>query len=88
MFSDEVMGYMLSNAHKLSMMQPHDPPVKANISQKEALEIFNELIEVYQRHNVSYQCACRLSMALNEAFITGAVELYRREQNNPIGFDL
>ena len=46
---------------------------------KEALKIFNEIIDIYQKHNVSYQCACRLSIALNEAFMTGAVELYNQE---------
>ena len=46
---------------------------------KEAMEIYNEIINVYKSHNVSYQCACKLSLSLNYAFITGAVELYNKE---------
>ena len=80
MLNDEIMGYMLSNAHKKShLMDSNHDTIKADITEKEALEIFNEIIEIYKKHNVSYQCACRLSIALNEAFMTGAVELYNNE---------
>lgn len=81
MLNDEIMGYMLTNMYKKneSMNMSHNV-VKPDISEKEALEIFNEIVEIYKKHNVSYQCACRLSIALNEAFLTGAVELYNHEQ--------
>lgn len=80
MLNDEIMGYMLSNAHKKShLMDNNHDTIKADITEKEALDIFNEIIEIYRKHNVSYQCACRLSIALNEAFMTGAVELYNNE---------
>ena len=79
MLNDEIMGYMLSNAYKKhTMPQRKEPPVKPDITEKEALEIFNEIIDIYKKHNVSYHCACRLSIALNEAFMTGAVELYNK----------
>lgn len=84
MLNDEIMGYMLSNAYKKSTLHNKQKiNVKSDITEKEALEIFNEIVEIYKKHNVSYQCACKLSLALNEAFITGAVELYEQEQNNP-----
>ena len=84
MFNDEIMGYMLSNAYKKSsLMDNKRDKIKADITEKEALEIFNEILDIYKKHNVSYQCACRLSIALNEAFMTGAVELYQQEQLNP-----
>lgn len=80
MLSDEIMGYMLSNAHKkYNLSNSKKDIVKPDISEEEALEIFNEIVEIYKSHNVSYQCACRLSIALNEAFMTGAVELYNKE---------
>ena len=80
MLNDDIMGYMLSNAHKKShLLDTNHDTVKADITQEEAFEIFNEIIDIYQKHNVSYQCACRLSIALNEAFMTGAVELYNQE---------
>lgn len=81
MLNNEIMGYMLTNMYKKSesLKNKHET-VKSNITEKEALEIFNEIVEIYKKHNVSYQCACRLSLALNEAFLTGAVELYNYEQ--------
>lgn len=86
MFNDEIMGYMLSNAYKRStLLDTKRDKIKSDITEKEALEIFNEVLEVYKKHNVSYQCACRLSLALNEAFLTGAVELYQQEQLIPNG---
>lgn len=83
MLNENIMGYMLTNAYKKSCMTNDKPDVKADISEEEALAIFNEIVDIYKKHNVSYQCACRLSIALNEAFMTGAVELYRQEQLNP-----
>ena len=84
MLNEEIMGYMLTNAYKKStMMNTKRNDTKADISENEALEIYNEIIDIYKKHNVSYQCACRLSLALNEAFLSGAVELYRQEQLNP-----
>ena len=85
MLNDEIMGYMLTNMYKKSELLDTKPDtIKPNITEKEALEIFNEIVEIYKKHNVSYQCACRLSLALNEAFLSGAVELYNYEQlTNP-----
>lgn len=85
MLNDEIMGYMLTNMYKKSELLDIKPDtIKSDITEKEALEIFNEIVEIYKKHNVSYQCACRLSLALNEAFLSGAVELYNYEQlTNP-----
>lgn len=84
MLNDNIMGYMLTNAYKKStLLDKKDDIVKTDITEEEALEIFNEIVNIYKKHNVSYQCACRLSIALNEAFMTGAVELYKQEQLNP-----
>lgn len=81
MLNDEIMGYMLTNMYKKSELLDTKPDtIKSDITEKEALEIFNEIVEIYKKHNVSYQCACRLSLALNEAFLSGAVELYNYEQ--------
>ena len=85
MLNDEIMGYMLTNMYKKSELLNTKPDtIKSDITEKEALEIFNEIVEIYKKHNISYQCACRLSLALNEAFLSGAVELYNYEQlTNP-----
>lgn len=84
MLNENIMGYMLTNAYKKSTLRDaKSDTIKADITEKEALEIFNEIVEIYKKHNVSYQCACRLSLALNEAFMTGAVELYQQELLNP-----
>ena len=84
MLNENIMGYMLTNAYKKStLMDTNIDKIKSDITEEEALEIFNEILDIYKKHNVSYQCACRLSIALNEAFMTGAVELYKQEQINP-----
>lgn len=84
MLNENIMGYMLTNAYKKShSLDIKRDIIKNDISETEALEIFNEIVNIYKKHNVSYQCACRLSFALNDAFLTGAVELYSQEQNNP-----
>lgn len=84
MLNENIMGYMLTNAYKKSHLSDTKRDIiKNDISETEALQIFNEIVDIYKKHNVSYQCACRLSLALNDAFWTGAVELYNQEQNNP-----
>ena len=74
--NDEMLDFMLShmddNKHP---MQRKDTTVKNEVDMEEAIQIFDELIAVLTKHNVSYQLGCRLSLALNEAFISGAVEL-------------
>lgn len=74
--TDEMYDFMLKHMKQVPkhpMEQPEE--IKNDIGPEEAIEIFNELIGVLSKHNVSYQLACRLSLALNEAFMTGAVEL-------------
>lgn len=84
MFNENILGYMLSNTYKKShLLDTKHDIIKNDITENEALEIFNEIVDIYKKHNVSYQCACRLSIALNDAFLSGAVELYNQEQNNP-----
>jgi len=81
MLNDETMGFMLSHMKptKSSLSDTKSVKVKSDVSEKEAMQIYNEIIEIYKKHNVSYQCACKLSLALNHAFMTGAVELYNQE---------
>lgn len=80
MLNEETFGYMLTNMYKRAQAEEPVPNVKTDVSEKEAMQIFNELLKVYQDHNVSYQCACRLSLAMNEAFMCGAVELYNQDK--------
>lgn len=79
MLTDETMGYMLMNMDKHNSGLRIPEQVKGDVPEKEALEIFNEMIDVLKSHKVSYECACRLSIALSSAFISGAVELYNQE---------
>lgn len=59
------------------IVKPKEP--KSEVSPEEAIEIFREIIDVYAKHDVSYQCACKISLALNEAMMSGAVEIARTE---------
>lgn len=74
--NDEIMNYMLSNIAKTNAIKNN---VVNELSEKEALDIFNQVINIYKKYNLSYQCACRVTLALNHAFLTGAVELYNQD---------
>jgi len=80
MLNDDIMNYALSNAYKRSTIPKKEIQVKQDISEQEAIQIFNEVVELLASHEVSYSCACRLSIALTDAFISGAVELYNKDQ--------
>lgn len=81
--NEEILNFMIDH---MRHDKPHDmknylnkdvPVVKNDLDEKEAMEVFHELIEVFAKHNVSYQCAVKLSLAWNEALMQGAVDLYR-----------
>ncbi len=84
MIEDDLMGYMLDSAVRRSAMKKDSRPViRDELSEKEAMQVFEEMLDIFRKHNVSYKCAMCLSLALSEAFTTGAVELYRIEMNRP-----
>ena len=84
MLNEDIMAYMTKNIDKKNK---ETNEVKQDVSEEEAMEIYNEIVAIFVKHNVSYQCACRLSLAMNNALLTGAVELYNREQSFPNGYD-
>ena len=79
MFDADIIGDVLSNAYKTSLIPKEKIGTKQDISEQEALQIFNEMVDLLAAHNISYSCACRISIALTHAFIGGAVELYNKE---------
>jgi hypothetical protein len=80
--NDEMLNFMLEH---MKEKKPHElekkEEPKREVSPDEAIEIYREIIDIYAKHNVSYQCACRLSLAMNEALIQGAVELIRLDRS-------
>ena len=84
MLNEDIMAYMTKNIDKKNK---ETNEVKQDVSEKEAMEIYNEIVAIFVKHNISYQCACRLSLAMNNALLTGAVELYNRGQSFPNGYD-
>ena len=55
--------------------------IKDEITEDEAIKIYNEIIKVLASHNLSYKCALNISISLMYAFMTGAAELYDNEMN-------
>lgn len=53
--------------------------IKNELSENETIQIYNEMIQVLSKHNVSYRCALNISISLMYAFMTGAAELYDDE---------
>jgi hypothetical protein len=78
--NEELMQQLFSNASKMKRdkrMETEAPvEVKDDLTEEESIKIYNEVLDVFVNHNISYRNACRLSVALSTAFLTGAVELY------------
>lgn len=55
--------------------------IKDELTEEEAIKIYNDLIKVLASYNVSYKCALNISISLMYAFMTGAAELYDNEIN-------
>ena len=53
--------------------------IKDELTEDEAIKIYNEIVKVLANHNVSYKCALNISISLMYAFMTGAAELYDNE---------
>lgn len=81
--TNEMLDFILKHKNKKDKhpMDDKEKP-KSDVDYDEAIQIYKELIDVFAKHNVSYQCACRLSLALNEAMVSGAVELMRLDYPN------
>ena len=79
--NDELMAKLFSNAHKQErdIVLEH-PEIKDDLNEEDALKVYNEVLDIMVKHNLSYRNACRIAIALAEAFLTGAVELYDKEQ--------
>ena len=55
--------------------------IKEELTEEEAIGIYNEIIKVLANHNLSYKCALDISISLMYAFMTGAAELYDNDMN-------
>ena len=55
------------------------------LTEEEAIKIYNELLEVLSRHNLSYKCAFNVTISLMYSFMVGAAELYDIEEESPNG---
>lgn len=51
-----------------------------SISEEEALEIYNEIIRVLEKHNLSYRNACNVAISLLYALLSGEAELLDMEE--------
>ena len=56
--------------------------IKEEISEEEAIKIYNELIAVLSEHNLSYKCAYNIVISLFYSFMVGAAELYDIDINS------
>lgn len=70
----EGINFQKPNPHPM----PPEPP-KKEIDEKEAMDIYNELLQVLRDHNVTYSCAYKIALSFSYAFTVGAVELYNQE---------
>jgi hypothetical protein len=55
--------------------------IRDEITEDEAIKIYNEIVGVLASHHLSYKCALNISISLMYAFMTGAAELYDDEMN-------
>lgn len=55
--------------------------LKEELSEQEAFQIYNEILAVFSKHNVSYRMACNISISTMYALITGAAELYNADNS-------
>lgn len=70
----EDIDFIVSNYRKdKSRIQEE---IHNELSEDEAIQIYNELVQVLANHNVSYRCALNISISLMYAFMTGAAELH------------
>lgn len=56
-----------------------EPDIVDELSEEEGIEIYNEILNIFNKHNLSFKCACNISIALMYAMVTGAAELHDNE---------
>lgn len=67
--------------HLLDGIDREKEEIRDDITEKEALEIYRELIKLFAGHHLSYQCVARLSLAWADAILQGAAELYMTDED-------
>lgn len=78
---EEDINFIISRYQKKNMKPPIKEDAKNELSEKETIEIYNEILQILIKHNVSYKCALNISISLMYAFMTGAAELYDLDIN-------
>ena len=73
---EEDINFIISRYQNKNSKSTIKEDVKNELSEEEAIKIYNEILQVLVRHNVSYKCALNISISLMYAFMTGAAELY------------
>ena len=79
-FDDNLMTYMFSSSYKTHKANLENK-VEAidDLTEKQAMEVANEMLNVLSKHNLSYKNAYRISLALTAALASGSIELYKNE---------
>lgn len=80
-FDASLMDYMFSSNYKLhrAQIENQQPPIIDDLSEKEALAVANEIIEIFAKHKLSYKNSYRVSLAITTALASGGIELYKNE---------
>lgn len=79
--NSNLMDYLFSNAHRMAKnnQQKQIKEVKDDLTEDEAMKIFNDILNILADNNLSYKNATRITVAMANAFLTGGAELYKNE---------
>lgn len=72
----ENFDFLIDALREANVQEALKPDKKDIISEEEALDIYNEVLNVFAKHDVSYRNACNLAISILYALMTGAAELY------------
>ena len=66
--------------HLIQKKKNNKEPVRNDLTEKEFMEIYNELVEFFASKNLSFGCVTRISVAWTDSILARAVDIY---QQNP-----
>lgn len=77
---NELVHYLLSNSYKRHKQRQKDGYYEVDdLTEVQALEVCNEILDIFIKHNLSLKNSFRIAQAITYGLAEGTLDLYNNE---------
>lgn len=79
-YDNELVHYLLSNSYKRHKQKQKDGYYEVDdLTEVQALEVCNEILDIFIKHNLSLKNSFRIAQAITYGLAEGTLDLYNNE---------